>query len=58
MKSEVVELAGNDITIWVEPGGPLCIKALTAEGDPVELAEHEVEDLILALRRLSATMTG
>lgn len=44
----------GEVTVWVEPGGPLMIKTRNPHGDPVELNEHETQDLIDLLRTLIA----
>ncbi|MET1110931.1 MAG: hypothetical protein ABWX67_05315 [Allosphingosinicella sp.] len=50
------ELAGGDIILWAEKGGPVMLKTVEKHGDPVELAEHEVQDLIDALEKLLITV--
>lgn len=43
----------GDVRLWVPPdGGALHIKCVTNHGDPVELIEEEVHELIAALQRL------
>ena len=53
---EVVELAGGDVRLWVEQGQSICLKAVTASGDPVVLAAHEVKELVRALQILKARL--
>jgi hypothetical protein len=46
------ELFGGDVRIWINEGGAISLIACDKHGDPVELAEHEVQKLIDALRGL------
>jgi hypothetical protein len=46
------ELAGGEITLWAEEGGPIMLKVTEKYGDPVELAEHEAQELIDRLKQL------
>lgn len=39
--------------VWAEPGGCVMVRAVTAHGDPVELAEDQAKEL---LRRLQAAI--
>ena len=50
------EIAGGDILIWAESGGPVMLKVVEKHGDPVELAEHEVQDLIDVLESVLAAV--
>jgi hypothetical protein len=50
------ELAGGDIVLWSEEGGPIMLKVLEKHGDPVELAEHEAQELIDVLGKLLETV--
>ncbi len=45
----------SDIELWLDQG-VLMIRAVDSHGDPIELAEHEVDNLIEALRRLREQM--
>jgi len=51
-----------DIYLWVEQGTSVMLKAVTSQGDPVELNEHELEEVIaalqLSLKRLQARDAG
>ena len=58
MTSAVFELSAGAIRLWAEPGGPIMIKAVEASGDPVEINEHEAQELMDCLRRLSDEITG
>jgi hypothetical protein len=44
-KVKVYDLADGDISVWVDPGGAICLKLNGEFNDPVELAEHEALDL-------------
>jgi len=55
-KEDVVEIASGAIRLWLEKGQSICIKAVTAEGDPVELAVHELNELIRALQILKSRL--
>lgn len=46
------KIAGGDIVIWAEDGGPIMLKVEEKYGDPVELAEHEAQELIDCLQKL------
>ena len=48
-------IAHGDIKMWLDQG-VLMLKAVDSFGDPVELAEHEVDELINALRVLREHM--
>lgn len=39
----------DDVRLWIDPGGGVTIKAITAEGDPVELSSAQARDLAAAL---------
>lgn len=40
----------QDVTMWVAEGnGSVMLKAVTAYGDPVELGENELEEVINAI---------
>jgi hypothetical protein len=41
------------VSVWLDPGGGITIKAVTAEGDPVELSTSEARRLARALRDLA-----
>ncbi len=46
----------GEVTVWIEPGGPLMIKTRNPHGDPVELNEDEVRDLVDLLQTLVKDM--
>jgi hypothetical protein len=35
---------------WVDPGGAVCVIAVGSHGDPLDLAEHEIEAFIEKLQ--------
>lgn len=43
-----------DCRVWLDPGGGITIKAVTAHGDPVELSTSEAQRLSDALLELVA----
>jgi hypothetical protein len=50
------EIAGGEIVVWAEDGGPIMLKVVQKYGDPVELAEHEAEELVSCLQNLISTI--
>ena len=46
--SELLTLAGGEITLWCEYDGPIMIKAISGI-DPVEINANEARSLIKAL---------
>jgi hypothetical protein len=52
----------DDIYLWVERGTSIMLKAVTSQGDPVELNEHELKEVIaalqLSLKRLQGEEAG
>jgi len=50
---EIIELAGGDVVLWSEPGGPIMLKTREPHGDPVEMNEHEAKELAAALLKLA-----
>jgi hypothetical protein len=44
----------DDVRVWLDPSGGITIKAVTAEGDPVELSASQAQALADALIRLAA----
>ena len=55
MTNPVIKAADGEIAIWVDDG-IICLKTTTGYGDPVELAEHEAEELARLLLHLVETM--
>jgi hypothetical protein len=48
--SEYEELrVDDDVAVWLDPGGGITIKAVTPEGDPVELSTTQARQLAEAL---------
>jgi hypothetical protein len=39
----------NDVRLWIDPSGGITLKAVTAEGDPVELSSTQARELAEAL---------
>jgi hypothetical protein len=56
--SEVIELAGGDLVLWTEPGGPIMLKTAEPHGDPVELNEHQAEELAAVLLKMAKDISG
>jgi len=55
-KEDVVKLAGGDISLWIAQPRSICLKAVTASGDPVELSVHELNELIRELQILKSRL--
>lgn len=43
----------DDVRLWIDPGGGITLKAVTPEGDPVELSSAQARALAAALQRLA-----
>jgi hypothetical protein len=43
----------DDVRVWLDPGGGITIKAVTREGDPVELSSTQARQLAAALVELA-----
>jgi hypothetical protein len=39
----------DDVRLWLEPGGGITLRAVTVEGDPVEISSKQARDLAAAL---------
>ncbi|MDX6514524.1 MAG: hypothetical protein QOH73_190 [Gaiellaceae bacterium] len=39
----------DDVHLWLDPSGGITLKAVTAQGDPVELSETQARNLAAAL---------
>ena len=52
-KNPIYELAGGDITVWVEESGAIMLKVREASGDPIELGEQDALELGELLVRLA-----
>lgn len=46
------QIAGGEIVLWTEKGGPIMLKVTEKYGDPVELADHEAQELVDCLQKL------
>jgi hypothetical protein len=46
---DVVKFSDGEVYLWIEQGTSIHIKAVSGGCDPVELNEHEAEDLGNAL---------
>jgi hypothetical protein len=53
----VHELAGGEITVWVAEGGSIHIKTREPHGDPVEMNEHQAQELVDVLTKLIREIT-
>jgi len=42
---ELHKLASENIAVWLDPSGAICLKTLEKHGDPVELSEDEALQL-------------
>lgn len=43
----------DDVSVWIDPGGGITIKAVTTEGDPVELTPEQARQVAHALMELA-----
>jgi len=53
MSLKVHSLFGDAVKVWVEPDGPIMLKAVETSGDPVELNEKEATELANLLHALA-----
>ena len=53
---EVIELAGGGVRLWMEQARTILLKAVTAEGQPVALTIHDINELIRELRILKSRL--
>jgi hypothetical protein len=51
---KVVRISDGDIALWEEQGTSVHIRAITPQGDPVELSAEEARELARELLRLAA----
>jgi hypothetical protein len=49
MNVEQTDNVDDDVRVWLDPGGGITIKAVTPEGDPVELSAVQARRLAQAL---------
>jgi hypothetical protein len=50
------ESPDGEVRCWVDAGASLMLKAVTKEGDPVELGPHELRALVHHLTRALAVI--
>ena len=48
-RDESFSLSNGEVRLWLEQGQSVCIKAITATNDPVELSAEEAQELGRAL---------
>jgi hypothetical protein len=53
---QTFELKNGQVRAWIEQGQSFCLKAVTREGDPVELWEDQLDSLIEGLQGLKAEL--
>jgi transposase-like protein len=53
-KDRTREWRVDDAKLWIEPGGGVTLKAVTAEGDPIELTANQARELAAALLETAA----
>ena len=53
MTEEVIRV-DEDVALWLDSGGGITIKAVTREGDPVELSSTQARELAEALIHLAS----
>jgi hypothetical protein len=44
----------DDVQVWLDPGGGITLKAVTADGDPVELSAAQARQLAERLADLAS----
>jgi hypothetical protein len=49
----IYEIAGGDVTLWLDDCGSIMLKVREPFGDPLELNEHEALELAELLTRLA-----
>ncbi len=54
MNSEPRHDIDEDVAVWLDPDGGITLKAVTREGDPVELSSSQARRLAEALNLLAA----
>jgi hypothetical protein len=54
---DVFELSGGEVVVWADPAGSVMLKIVSSHGDPVELGEGEVDELIQVLTALRTKVT-
>jgi len=53
MDENVINFSNGDLYLWVEQSSSIQIKAVTKQGDPVELNAEEARDLADQLKKLA-----
>jgi len=53
---EVIELASGQIQLWIEERRVVCLKIKAAEGEPIRLPAHDLNELIRELRILKSRL--
>jgi hypothetical protein len=53
VEGNLYEMASGDISVWLDPGGAICMKLNGKFNDPIELGEREAMDLGALLIRLA-----
>jgi hypothetical protein len=56
MSENNVQEPVRGVRMWLEQGSSVHLKAIEPSGDPVELAGHEIERVIVALQLLLAQL--
>ena len=56
--NDYFKLAGEQVSVWLDPTGGICIKLHEPFNDPVEQAEHEALELAEVLTRLVQRQRG
>jgi hypothetical protein len=54
MNGEHTHNLDDDVRVWLDEGGGITIRAVTPEGDPVELSSTQARQLAQALLQLAA----
>jgi hypothetical protein len=44
------QIDNGNVQLWIEQDQLICLKAVTKEGDPVELSEEEAKELLNILQ--------
>lgn len=52
------ELDGGDVRMWINEGGVISLKVVTRHGDPVELTEDAVLEIVQILQTLVKKIRG
>jgi len=58
VKPSIFELSSGEVLLWVEQEQSICLKAITAHGDPVEMSLHEARALLQTLHSLIEEVAG